>query len=121
MLMRWGGAGLLMILAFGRATTGTAQEIKMEIVGTGQTASPIAVSQLKNLSGDDDGKVSGQFVHTLSRDLQLSGFFRVLNPSAYIEKAQDSGYALGQFNFADWSSINADFLIKGAVNASEQK
>ncbi len=116
-----GGVGLLMILAWSRAPICMAQEIKMEIVGTGQTASPIAVSQLKNLSGDDDGKVSGQFVHTLSRDLQLSGFFRVLNPDAYIEKAQDSGYALGQFNFADWSSINADFLVKGAVNANEQQ
>ena len=76
---------------------------------------------MKNLGGDDDGKVSGQFVHTLSRDLQLSGLFSVIDPKAYIEKAQDSGYALGQFNFADWSSINAEFLVKGAVNASDQQ
>jgi TolB protein len=120
-LMRWGGAGLLMILVLAGAASGMAQQIKMEIVGTGSTASPIAVSQLKNLSGDDEGKVSGQFVHTLSRDLQLSGFFRVIDSKAYIEKPQDSGYALGQFNFADWRSINADFLVKGAVNASDQQ
>ena len=32
--------------------------------------------------------------------------------------AQSSGFELGQFNFADWRSINADFLVKGSVNAS---
>jgi len=119
--MRLGGAGLLMLLAWARATTGMAQPIVMHIVGTGQEVSKIAVSQLKNLGGDDDGKVSGQFVHTLSRDLQLSGFFSVIDPKAYIEKPQDSGYALGQFNFADWSSINAEWLVKGAVTANDQQ
>ncbi len=41
--------------------------------------------------------------------------------NAYIEKAQDSGFALGQFNFADWSSINAEFLVKGSVTATDQQ
>lgn len=114
-------AGLLLLLTWGHAAVGVAQPITMTIVQPGQEVSKIALSQLKNLSGDDDGKVSGQFVHTLSRDLQLSGLFSVIDPKAYIEKAQDSGYALGQFNFADWNSINAEFLVKGAVNASDQQ
>src|SRR5215469_14907698 len=108
----------LVILAFARA--GAAAEIKFTIVGP-KALSAIAVSQLKNLGGDDDGTVSGQFVHTLARDLQLSGYFRVLDPKAYVENSQDSGFALGQFNFADWSSINAEFLVKGSVSASEQQ
>lgn len=119
--MRLGVAVTLMLLACGHSAPVAAQPITMRIVGPGQELSKIAISQLKNLSGDDDGKVSGQFVHTLSRDLQLSGFFSVIPSQAYIEKAQDSGYALGQFNFADWSSINAAYLVKGAVNASDQQ
>jgi len=120
MLMRWGWVAMVAALALGAADA-AAQGIKFEIVGPGSKQSAIAVSQLKNLGGDDDGKVSGDFVHTLKRDLELSGFFRVLDPKAYIEKAQDSGYALGQFNFADWSSINAEFLVKGSVTASDQQ
>jgi TolB protein len=118
--MRWGWLAVVAGLAL-CVTQAAAQPIKFTIVGPGQKQSAIAVSQLKNLGGDDESKVSGQFVHTLSRDLELSGFFRILDPNAYIEKAQDSGFALGQFNFADWSSINAEFLVKGSVTATEQQ
>ena len=103
------------------ASSAAAQPIKFEIVGPGSKLSTIAVAQLKNLSGDDDGTVSGQFVHTLSRDLQLSGFFRLIDPHAYIENSQSSGFSLGQFNFADWSTLNAEFLVKGSVSASDQQ
>jgi TolB protein len=113
----WAGIAVAQITS----ETGTASgPIKMYIVGPSEQ-SKIAISQLKNLGGDEDGSVSGQFVHTLTRDLQLSGFFQILNPQAFIEKPQDSGFTLGQFNFADWSSINALFLVKGSVTASDQQ
>lgn len=86
----------------------------IRIVGA-ERVSPIAVPQLKDLGGDGDHKVSSVFTATLVRDLKLSGFFRVIDPHAYIENSQSSGYDVGQFNFADWSSINAEFLVKGAV------
>jgi TolB protein len=92
--------------------------ITMPIVGTGGQLSPIAVSGLKNLGGDDDHRIGNAFVGTLRRDLELSGYFRLLDPHAYIEDPQTSGFELGQFNFADWRSINADFLVKGSVSAS---
>jgi TolB protein len=92
--------------------------ITMPITGPGGQLSPIAVSGLKNLGGDDDHRIANAFVGTLRRDLELSGYFRLLDPHAYIEDPQSSGFELGQFNFADWRSINADFLVKGSVNAS---
>src|SRR5581483_2418597 len=101
------------------ASRASAQPIKMSIVGPGSTLAPIAVSELKNLGGDDQQTVSDHFVRVLRRDLELSGFFRLIPPKAYIEDAQKSGYDLGQFNFADWSSINADFLVKGAVTVKD--
>ncbi|MGH7812751.1 MAG: hypothetical protein ACREQI_01935 [Candidatus Binataceae bacterium] len=93
-----------------------AEPLQMTIVGPGSQMSPIAVSALKNLSGDDDHNLSTQFTATLWRNLSLSGYFRLIQPAAYIEDAQKSGYQLGQFNFADWNSINANFLVKGAVS-----
>ncbi|MHB8383043.1 MAG: Tol-Pal system beta propeller repeat protein TolB [Candidatus Binataceae bacterium] len=104
------------------AVTGVAPpahaQIKMNIVGPGSQLSSIAVSGLKSLSGDDSHQVSGAFVATVTRDLELSGYFRLISPHAYIEDPQQSGYELGQFNFADWKSLNADFLVKGAVTLS---
>jgi len=116
-LRLWGVA----LIALALASTAAADQIKLTIIGPGSNLAPIAISQLKNLGGDDDGTVSGQFVHTLTRDLKLSGYFRMVDPHAYIEKPQESGYTLGQFNFADWSSINAQFLVKGSVSASDQQ
>ncbi len=94
-----------------------AQPIHMTISGPGSTAAPIAVSEFKNLGGDEQGTLSGNFVRVLRRDLELSGFFSIVPPKSYIEDPQNSGYDLGKFNFADWSSINAEFLVKGAVSS----
>jgi TolB protein len=93
--------------------------ITITIAGPGSQLSTIAVSGLKNLGGDDDHSVGSSFVGTLRRDLELSGYFRIVDPHAYIEDPQSSGFELGQFNFADWRSINADFLVKGSVNAGQ--
>ncbi|MGC1398681.1 Tol-Pal system beta propeller repeat protein TolB [Candidatus Binatus sp.] len=92
--------------------------ITITIAGPGGQLSPIAVSGLKNLGGDDDHRLGSAFVGTLRRDLELSGYFRLLDPHAYIEDPQTSGFELGQFNFGDWRSINADFVVKGSVTAS---
>jgi TolB protein len=93
-------------------------QIKMSIIGPGSRVAAMAVSPLKNLSGDDNHDVSGAFTHTLTRDMELSGYFRVIDPHAYIEDAQQSGYELGKFNFADWTSIKTDFLVKGAISVN---
>ena len=84
----------------------------------GATVAPVAVSEFKNLGGDDQGTVSHDFVRVLRHDLELSGFFSIISPKSYIEDPQNSGYDLGKFNFGDWSSLNADFLVKGAVTVS---
>jgi TolB protein len=89
--------------------------LRMQITGPGSRQIPIALPQLKNLGGDDNQQLSSHFVDILRRDLKLSTYFSVIDPHAYIENSQTSGYDLGKFNFGDWSSINAEFLVKGAV------
>jgi TolB protein len=89
--------------------------IKMEISSNGQQQYPIAVSALKNLGGDEGNRISDSFDRVLTRDLKLSSFFHLIDPKSFIESAQKSGYDVGQFNFNDWKSIGADFLVKGAV------
>jgi TolB protein len=92
----------------------------IQITGAGQLY-PIAVSGFKDLGGDGKHNVSRVFNTTLTRDLKLSSFFRVIDSQAYIEDPQASGYDIGQFNFGDWRSINAEFLVKGAVTRQEGK
>jgi TolB protein len=114
-------SALICTIVFALALAGSAayaEHIVIDINGTSGQLSPIAVSGFKNVGGDDDHRIGNAFVSTLRRDLELSGYFRLLDPHAYIEDPQSSGFELGQFNFADWRSINADFLVKGSVNAS---
>ena len=51
----------------------------------------------------------------------LSGYYTLVDPHTFIEDPQKSGYELGQFNFDDWKSIRAEFLVKGSVQVSGGK
>src|SRR5947209_18195876 len=92
----------------------------IQITGAGQLY-PIAVSALKDLGGDSKRSVSRVLDATLTRDLKLSSFFRVIDPKAYIEDPQASGYDIGGFNFTYWRSINAEFLVKGGATRQAGK
>ncbi len=98
-----------------------AAQTRMIIPGTSGQTWPIAVSGLKNLGGDDDQAISSKFDRILSRDLMLSGYYTLVDPHTFIEDPQKSGYELGQFNFDDWKSIRAEFVVKGAVQVSGGK
>jgi TolB protein len=117
-MMRRVGVPIVAIVLALAAGPAYAAPITITIAGPGSQLSSIAVSGLKDLGGGDNHAISIAFVDTLRRDLELSGYFRLVDPHAYIEDPQSSGFELGQFNFADWKSINVDFLVKGSVNSS---
>ena len=92
-------------------------QFKGEIVGQGGQKFPIAVSPLKNLgTAADSGKLSDGVADAIVHDLELSGWFKVLDRSAYIEHPQRSGITLGTFDFKDWSTIGAEGLVKGGFS-----
>jgi TolB protein len=61
----------------------------------------------------DVGKLSEGIADAIVYDLDLSGWFKVLDRAAYIENPQKSGVVLGSFDFKDWSTIGAEGLVKG--------
>jgi TolB protein len=98
------------------AVTGAA--VTGEIVGQGGQRFPIAVSPLKNLGANtaDSNRLSTGIADAMVHDLELSGWFRVLDRSAYIESPQSSGITLGTFDLKDWATIGAEGLVKGGFN-----
>jgi TolB protein len=89
-------------------------QVRGLLEGPGAAKYPIAVSPLKNLGPTNDGgKLSEGIADAIVYDLELSGWFRVLDRSAYIEHPQRSGINLGNFDFADWSTLGAEGLVKG--------
>jgi len=84
-----------------------------QIFGPGSQSFPIAVPPLKNLGGDADGTLGKQFARVLSRDLDLSGYFRLVDPRTFIEESQTSGITADTIDFVGWASIGAQELVKG--------
>ena len=108
-----GGLVFLLMVCAGAARA----QFRGEIVGQGGQKFPIAVSPLKNLGGSPDpAKLSEGIADTIVHDLDLSGWFNVLDRSAYIENAQQTGITLGSFDFKDWSTIGAEGLVKGGFS-----
>jgi TolB protein len=90
-------------------------QVRGTIFGPGARSYPIAVSPLKSLSESGAAANFGtQFADVVSADLNLSGFFKILDRDAYIEKPETSGYTTDSINFDNWSVIGALALVKGA-------
>jgi len=89
-------------------------QVKGLIVGPGAERFPIAVSPLKNLGPKvDSPRFSEGMADTIARDLDLSGWFRVIDRAAYLEDPQTSGITVGTFDFRDWSTLGVEALVKG--------
>jgi TolB protein len=92
-------------------------QVKGLIVGPGAERYPMAVSPLRNIGVAEDKRgLSEGIADTIVYDLNLSGWFRVLDRSAYIEHPQRSGVILGSFDFRDWTTIGAEGLVKGGFS-----
>jgi TolB protein len=91
-----------------------AAQISLEVIGQGMPKYPIAISPLKNSgAAADPNRISTGIADSIVYDLDLSGWFRVLDRAAYLEDPQKSGDTLGSFDFKDWSTIGAVGLVKG--------
>jgi TolB protein len=89
-----------------------------EIFGPGSQSFPIAVVPLRNLGGDAGGALGARFAQVLTRDLELSGYFRLLDPKTFIEDAQSSGITASEIDFVGWAALGAQALVKGGVNVA---
>lgn len=107
----WLGGAVLAASVLANAAVG---QVRGTIHGPGSRSFPIAVAQLKDLGGSGGGReISRLFSEILSRDLQLSGLFRVVDPASHIESPERSGIESDSTNFDNWSVLGAAALVKG--------
>ncbi len=74
---------------------------------------PIALPKLCN-PGEDKGP-EAEIPKIIARDLELSGFFEVLDPKGYIETPGKCGDPEATA-FSDWTVIGAEGLVKGEID-----
>lgn len=74
---------------------------------------PVAVAPFKNLGVTPDREnVSSKAYSILTFDLEISGFFQIIDPKSFIENQQTAGITSDKINWSDWSTIGAEALIK---------
>jgi TolB protein len=111
--VRTRSAGLVFVLALVALTAASASaQVRGLITGPGETAFPIAVAPLAG----GEGEAGHLFSSTLSRDLDLSGLFRILDPASFV--SQGGGTRAEDINFGDWSTIGARLLVTGSVSTT---
>ncbi len=92
-------------------------QVKGLIVGPGAQRYRLAVSPLRNLgAAGDAGRLSERIADVIADDLDRSGWFKIIDRSAYLENPQRTGIRLGRFDFRDWATIGAEGLVKGGFS-----
>ncbi len=108
--------------AFVAASGGSAfAQTDIYVRGAGRLI-PLALPQLCVVGGDTQGgdtqgggAEGKEIPATMSRDLDLSGFFEIVKPASYLETPGKCG-SQEAVAYSDWSVINTEGLIKGQVS-----
>lgn len=73
---------------------------------------PIAITPFAGGDGRT-AEIGREITQVIVNDLESCGLFKVVNPAAYIQSAQD---VMTQPRFADWKILNAEALVGGLVH-----
>ncbi|GIX48369.1 MAG: protein TolB [Candidatus Tectimicrobiota bacterium] len=107
---RWWAATFLWLLA-SQATPQT--RVYIDIDTAGGYLLPVAIPRLL---GEAEAPQLGQAIRALlRRDLELSGFFRVLDPATYLE---DSPASLDRLAYENWLPLGAVGVIVGRLHTA---
>jgi len=79
-----------------------------------QSGFPVAIPQMCNSGNAADPAV--KIAETISRDLQISGLFKVLNPASFVETPGKCG-GPESFAYSDWTVIGAEGVVKGDIKS----
>jgi TolB protein len=105
--------GALVVLACAGATPVRAV-VTGSIFGPGSQTLAVAVVPLES-KADGSGGLGGDFARVLSRDLELSGYFRLIDPKTFVEGA---GVAPEAIDYVGWSAIGTQELVKGTIETT---
>jgi TolB protein len=87
-------------------------EVTIVIAGPGKKLFPIAVPDLRAAAGAD--KTSGEALGVLRNDLDVSGYFKLLDPKGFLAPPAE-GIEAEEIDFEKWFAVGAQGLIKGSV------
>lgn len=115
-LRRWARAAAFAALgivagAIGLAGAPPPAEAQLKITVTpGAPFQPMPIA-VPNFTGDP--ALGAQVAQIVAQDLKTSGYFNVLDPASYLDRAVGADVTP---NFVNWRGVNAQALVAGTVN-----
>jgi len=104
----------LLVVAIALSWSGSARAVVTgSIFGPGSQTLAIAVVPLESKTGSA-GSLGGDFARVLSRDLDLSGYFKLVDPRTFVEGA---GVAPEAIDYVGWAAIGTQELVKGTIES----
>jgi TolB protein len=108
-------AAIMLIALPGRVSA----KVYLDILSPFATRLPIAVPDFKNTgSQPDTDHTAAKMAAIIRQDLDLSGFFRVLDASAVSQDPASSGITIDTIKWDSWSIIGAEALVTGGISLS---
>lgn len=100
-------------LAILSLTLHTQAELRIDV--TEGTFKPVPIAITPFGAGADPAltEVGREITEVIVNDLESCGLFKVVDPAAYIQSAQD---VMTQPRFADWKILNAEALVGGLIS-----
>ena len=87
--------------------------IHVVIGPSGQALQAVAITSVDCASGKDACFRAGR---TVSRDLELSGYFKILDPKSFLANSKKD--TLVSTGWVDWTNVGASWLIKYSVTGT---
>lgn len=81
---------------------------------------PLAVPWFKNVAQNEAGAaLSTELADLLSDTLEFTGYFKVLDRSAFLTDPKNPAVLATEINFRNWTSIGTEMLVTGGITVSQ--
>jgi len=81
---------------------------------------PLAIPLFKNVTGSaEEDRLSKSSTQLLAASLAFTGYFKILDPGAFLFDPVKDGVLTPQINFANWTVIGAELLITGLFEVND--
>src|SRR4051812_32730253 len=85
-------------------------------VGQARTKKTVIAFPDLRFSGSNADTLAKQVHEIITNDLNFMDLFSFLGSSAFVENPAAAGITLGSFKFSDWSSIQAEIVVKALLS-----
>lgn len=107
---------LLAVIATAPQLANSTDRLVISVGPPGRKNVPVAVPRPLG----SDSALASEFWSVIRRDLELSGWFEVLDPDSFVEPSS-AGIRPGEFDYGDWGVPGATVLAKTRLDASPEK